>query len=96
MSDYYWPMPDVEIPKKVETPQEMRAEIFRLSGYDYLVRNVMNAADYNGFSAEDRYTILAYHALCERAQIKKIALNMSASIPSPGIILASEDDRNSK
>lgn len=52
--------------KEVTTPEEMRAEIFRLQHYDALVRNVMEAANYGGLSAEDRYTILAYHALCAK------------------------------
>lgn len=62
----------IEQVKDATTPEEMRAEIFRLQYYDALVRAVMDSANYTGMGAEDRYTVLAYHAL--RAKNKSQAL----------------------
>jgi hypothetical protein len=45
--------------KDAETPDEMRAAIYRLQHYDPIVRAVMVSANYRGASAEDRYTVLA-------------------------------------
>lgn len=56
----------IEQVKDAATPEQMRAEIFRLQHYDHLVKSVMDTANYNGMSAEDRYTMLAYHALKQR------------------------------
>jgi hypothetical protein len=53
----------IEQMKDATTPAEMRAEIYRHRQYDHMVRRVIDIADYDGLSAEDRYTILAYHAL---------------------------------
>ncbi len=63
---------EIEQVKKVITPDEMRAELFRLSHHDPLVRSVMQSADYNGMSAEDRYTILAYYAMAERNKFQQM------------------------
>jgi hypothetical protein len=62
--------------KPASTPDEMRAEIFRLSYNDNLVRSVMQMADYNGLNAEDRYTILAYNALKQRADLLERELQL--------------------
>jgi hypothetical protein len=56
-------MSNFENPKKADTPAEMRAEIARLRRENALIHNAMTAADVAGFSAEDCYTFLAYHAL---------------------------------
>jgi hypothetical protein len=74
------PFPDpmhIEQLKDVHTPEEMRAEIHRLARErsSVLVRSVMDCADFNGLSAEDRYTMLAYHALRDLARYQKVALN---------------------
>ncbi len=45
------------------TPDEMRAELHRLQYYDSLIHAVMTTSDYRGISSEDRYTLLAYHAI---------------------------------
>ena len=65
----------IEQVKDASTPEEMRAEIFRLSHYDPLVRSVRDAANYSGRSAEDHYTLLAYHALRERNKLQSLMLN---------------------
>lgn len=56
-------MIELERAKKVNTIDEMRAELFRLKHYNPMVRNVFDTADYSGMSAEDRYTLLAYHSV---------------------------------
>lgn len=64
----------VEQVRDVGTPSEMRAEIFRLRRENPLVRSVMDMADYNGLSAEDRYTVIAYHALKDSARLQQLLL----------------------
>ena len=56
-------MSTFEHPRKADTPADMRAEIARLRRENAIVHNAMTAADVAGFSGEDRYTFLAYHAL---------------------------------
>lgn len=63
------------------TIDEMRAEIFRLSRKDALTHNAMNSASYRGLSGEDRYVLLAYHALKERAVLMDSLLRMDALTP---------------
>jgi len=73
----------IEQLKEVTTPAEMRAEIFRLMQHDPMVCNVMRMADYNGLSGEDRYLILAYHALHELARMKQMVLDNALTRPMP-------------
>ena len=56
-------MSTFEHPREADTPEKMRAEISRLRRENAIVHNAMTAADVAGFSGEDRYTFLAYHAL---------------------------------
>ena len=65
---------NVEQVREATTPEEMRAEIFRLRREAPLVRSVMDMADFNGLSAEDRYTALAYYALQESANARRLVL----------------------
>lgn len=67
----------IEQVKKAETVEEMRAELFRLSHCDPLVRHVMQMADYSGLSAEDRYTILAYHAMADRNRFMQMGMDFT-------------------
>jgi len=60
-----------EQPREVYTVDEMRREIERLARDDALIHNVMTSADISGASAEDRYTMLAYYALVERAKAQQ-------------------------
>lgn len=62
---------DREKPRKADTPADMRAEIARLRRESALVNNAMAAADVTGFSGEDRYTFLAYHALVALASTQE-------------------------
>ncbi len=72
--------------KDAVTPDEMRAEIFRLQHYDPLVRAVMDYADYRGASAEDRYTVLAYNALKQLNEIKRHVLDDAMLRPTRRVI----------
>ena len=53
--------------KQLLSPEQMRAEIYRMRRDNSIVARSLDSADYLGLSSEDRYTILAYHALerCE-------------------------------
>ena len=79
------------------TPTEMRVEIFRLQHYDSLVRAVMRLADYNRMSAEDRYIVLAYHALRARSDVQAqllefVRTNISSRIPVKNPVLDSQEE----
>lgn len=63
--------------KDATTTEEMRAELYRLRHFDPLVRAVFDAADYAGMSAEDRYTMLAYHAMRDRNKVMETALEFA-------------------
>lgn len=80
----------IEQLKDAQTPEEMRAEIHRLSRErsSVTVRSVMDCADFNGLSAEDRYTMLAYHALRDLARYQKVALEQLALTPTTHFIVA--------
>lgn len=69
------------------TPEQMRAELFRMSRYDSLVKVVMDAANYHGSSAEDRYTHLAYCALRERNHLQATVFESAMLTPSQTIIV---------
>ena len=73
--------------KNVNTADEMRAEIFWLQHHDPLVRNVMDAANYTGINAEDRYTKLAYNALQRMIHLQDICLNYELTHITKTIIL---------
>ena len=59
---------EIEQVKNADTPNEMRAAINRLARDDALTGYVMHMADLHGMSGEDRYTMLAYHALKQRQE----------------------------
>lgn len=61
--------------KPADTPDEMRAEIYRVSYDDPMVRNVMRMSDHMGLSGEDRYVILAYNALRELTRMRQLVLD---------------------
>lgn len=56
---------------EADTPQKMRAELIRFSQYDNLTSVCFRFADVHGLSAEDRYTVLAYHATRARMELLK-------------------------
>ena len=73
----------IEQVRDAATPEEMRAEIFRLQHYDALVRSVMDSSNYTGMSAEDRYTVLAYHALRGKNYAQSQILEFVNTSPTP-------------
>lgn len=77
----------IEQLREAKTPEEMRAEIHRLARErsSALIRSVMDCADFNGLSAEDRYTMLAYHALRDLAHSQKLAHELLVVTPPASI-----------
>ena len=69
--------------QEAQTVEEMRAEINRLRRYEPLVRSVMDTADYNGMSSEDRFTILAYQALKQNSKLKEMCLEYNNTHITP-------------
>ena len=67
------------------TPEEMRAELFRLKHYDPLVRACWDASDYGGMGSEDRYTILAYNATKAKNKAQQQVLEFSSCLVRPWI-----------
>lgn len=65
----------IEQMKDAATPEEMRAEIQRMRRYDPLACGAMELADREGMTAEDRYTVLAYHALRALIDARQRAIN---------------------
>ena len=78
---------EIEQLKEVKTPEEMRAELFRLSHYDALVRQTLDFANYSGMSAEDKYTVLAYHAMSQRNQLQQMMLKYTMLDTKPAPIV---------
>ena len=74
----------IEQVKDAKTPDEMRAEIFRLTYYSPMVRAVMDSAKYRGASAEDTYSVLAYNALKQLAELKQHVFDAEAKSRSNG------------
>lgn len=66
MSDFQMglrvPEKEAEIPP-FRTCEEMRRIIYEQARDSALIMNGMRQADYNGLSGEDRYTVIAFHAL---------------------------------
>ena len=74
---------------EVETPMQMRAEIFRHE-YDHpIIRQVMTVADVNGFSAEDRYTMLAFWLLKDNITMKERLMEL-ARLQRPSLAIPKE------
>ena len=59
----------------------MRSEIARLRLGNAIVHNAMTAADFAGFSGEDRYTFLAYHALVALVSTQEAYCNHMVQAP---------------
>ena len=72
--------------KDARSLEEMRAEIFRIQQYDSMVRHVMDMANYRGMSAEDRFTVLAYYALRERALLQNTIIDAAMVRPATPIV----------
>jgi len=57
--------------RPANTQEEMRVELFRLEHFNPLVRSVADMAHYKGLSGEDKYTVLAYHALKQLVDLQR-------------------------
>lgn len=68
---------------EAHTADEMRAELFRLSRDDHLVRSVFNHADYRGLSGEEKYLLLAYNAMRDRNNFMRQLYDWTMSHPAP-------------
>lgn len=68
--------------KPCTTPAEMRAEIHRLSYTGNLVRQIIDTANMQGLSSEDKYTLLAYHALQEMRRAQEAVLTQLYAMPA--------------
>jgi hypothetical protein len=94
----HWDRLRVGIEPKEPKPGEildcnaMRRAIDEAKYESALVGNAMRTADFNGLSAEDRYTILAYHALVSLEIYYKQALEISMRYPNPPILYADKSE----
>jgi hypothetical protein len=77
----------IEPIKDAETPNEMRAEFERLRNYDPLVRSVFDMARYSGMSGEDKYVVLAYHAIRQFKHMQKLHLNNVMTTVGPNFFI---------
>jgi hypothetical protein len=71
---------------------EMRARIAKGGRNSHIIRNAMIQADIEGYGGEDRYTLLAYHALVALEHYYKEALRRLMLDPNvPPILRGSTD-----
>lgn len=67
--------------QKAGTPQEMRAAIERAYMTNPIVRQVLELGRRQGLSAEDTYSMLAYHALGQLAEANRIMHELASMAP---------------
>ena len=89
--------------RKPETAQEtndqlgsidgMRRAIHRASFDSALIRQAMIYADNGGLSGEDRYVMLAYHALRQLQDVWEQWEQMAALMPNPPLIMRGRDTK---
>lgn len=72
---------------EIVTCDEMRRRIHEAAHESALILNCLRAADYNGMSAEDRYTMLSYHALVALETYYKRVLDFTMKNPNAPVIL---------
>ncbi|MBT9493883.1 MAG: hypothetical protein IV107_16410 [Paucibacter sp.] len=85
---------EVEQVREARTPAEMRAEIARIKRQIYLVCASMDAADYAGMAGEDRYTMLAYHALAALQKSEKAMREYLLTTSGEMFLLAPKQEKN--
>lgn len=66
-----------------QTVNGMRQAIYKASHESALIRHSMQVADFQGLSGEDRYTMLAYHALVSLEQTYQQLTNYAKRMPDP-------------
>lgn len=69
------------------TPEEMRAEIFRMAHYNQWVRNITTSCNVAGLSSEDRYTMMAYFFIKQCAELEAQLLHELRISPLPHWVL---------
>ena len=69
------------------TCDEMRKAIYEGERDSAVIHNAMYAADINGMSGEDRYVMLAYHALIALETHFQAHLRLMELMPGPPIVL---------
>jgi len=67
--------------RTINTPEDMRKELFRLRLHDPLVRRVFDVANMDGLSAEDKYTMLAYYAMADRNRFQQLLVDDAMTRP---------------
>lgn len=75
---------------KAESPAEMRAAIEAGQQYDPIIRNVLTMARYQGMSAEDTYTVLAYHALQTMVQYQQQCIELASLAPPRPLVISAD------
>ena len=78
---------------EANTPEEMRAAIYKLTRDEPTVRSVCDAANYHGWSAEDKYTMLAYYALQHMQAYRERVLAFSALDTRQTLVIQKEAPR---
>ena len=68
------------------TPEEMRAALFRAMRYSSIVHRSFNTADYKGLNGEDRYTLLAYHAVKLAEELQELLIEQTMTQTRPIVI----------
>jgi hypothetical protein len=83
---YGLPTPRTEEERLTPTMDGMRQAIARGSRDSALIRNCLNAAEYRGLSGEDKYVLLAYHALVELEKFWQQTVELRMKLPNPPMI----------
>jgi hypothetical protein len=90
VSDYHIKIgierPEGQQPGDARDMNALRREIQQAMRDSALVRNIMYAADHEGLSAEDRYTLLAYEALVALETNWKQVIRTRMLDPMPPIL----------
>jgi len=69
------------------TPADMRAAIERHARNCPVVHHALLVADINQMTPEDRYSMLAYHALQALAETQRALVEMAARMPPVAMVV---------
>lgn len=75
--------------KLAETINGKRALIRRYGWHDNLVHRILTLAEREGWSGEDTMTMIAYHALLEREEMREMLVNHAMTTPAKHIHIQS-------
>jgi hypothetical protein len=70
---------------EVDTPQQMRAEMYVRRREDSTIHAVMQLGDINRCNELDRFTMLAYHALRQRDALQRALVDAATHAPPPTV-----------